>query len=208
MVDLLLDIAVNIKELTAKEVMGFVLFCALETNGTVLPVGIINAMLQSAEKRAVFKEHIEKVGIYYTLLRYAGKGAIDRRTNNYGASTGSRHVHHNQTFFFKEDSSVKRSNIAGAPNDCTLDVIYEDDDYNTKNHAFVFTSQAQDNMYDLFMHCGNVKEAAIDLCKESRKGAFSKKKPKKKNKKKKGNNAASHVADELSPGSIEMENLL
>ena len=102
---------------------------------------------------------------------------------------------------------MKRSNIAGAPNDCTLDVIYEDDDYNTKNHAFAFTSQAQDNMYDLSMHCGNVEEAAIDLCKKSRKGAFSKKKPKKKPKKKR-NNAVSHVPDDLSPGSIEMENLL
>ena len=55
---------------------------------------------------------------------------------------------------------------------------------------------------------GNVEEAAIDLCKKSRKGAFSKKKQKNKKKKEKGNNAASHVADELSPRSIEMENLL
>ena len=96
LVDLLLDISINVKELTAKEVMGFVLFCALETNGTVLPVGIITGMLKSAaEKQAVFKKCIEKVGMYYTLLRYAVTGAINGRTNNYGASIRSRHVHNN-----------------------------------------------------------------------------------------------------------------
>jgi hypothetical protein len=194
LVDLLLDISINVKQLTAKEVMGFILFCALETNGTILPVGIISERLKTPEKRERFKNHIIKVGMYYTLLRYAVKGAIHRRTNNYGASTGSRHTHHNRTFFFKENSSVKVSNIAGAPNDCTLDVIYEDYDYDTSNHVFKFAPKSEDNMYDLFMHCEKVEEAAVHLCKKSRNGLFPKKKATKKN--------------ESSPQSIEMENLL
>ena len=206
LVDLLLDISINVKQLTAKEVMGFVLFCALETNGTILPVGIISERLKTPQTRERFKKNINKVGMYYTLLRYAVKGAIHRRTNNYGASTGSRHTHHNRTFFFKDNSSVKCSNIAGAPNDCTLDVIYEDYNYNTSNHAFVFAPKSEDNMYDLFMHCERVEEEAVDLCKKSRNGFFSEKKASKKKKKKQ--NATDFVNDELSPESIEMENLL
>ena len=207
LVDLLLDISINVKQLTAKEVMGFILFCALETNGTVLPVGIISERLKSPEKRALFKLHIETVGMYYTLLRYAVKGAIHRRTNNYGASTGSRHVHHNRTFFFKDGTAVKCSNIAGAPTDCTIDVIYEDNEYNTSNHAFRFAPKSEGNMYDLFMHCEKVEELAVDLCKKSRNGLFSKKKQKKKKKKRK-KDATNFVDDELSPEAIEMENLL
>ena len=206
LVDLLLDISINVKQLTAKEVMGFVLFCALETNGTILPVGIISERLKSPERRESFKQHIIKVGMYYTLLRYAVKGAILRRTNNYGASTGSRHTHHNRTFFFKDNSSVKCSNIAGAPNNCTIDVMYEDDDYDTSNHAFKFAPKSEDNMYDLFMHCEKVEELAVDLCKKSRNGSFSKKKPKKKKKRKQ--NSTDFVNDEVSPEAIEMENLL
>ena len=77
---------------------------------------------------------------------------------------------------------MKCSNIAGARNNCTLDVIYEDDNYATSNHAFIFTPEAQDNMYDLFKHCGNIEEEAIDLCNKSRNGSFLKKKPKRKKK--------------------------
>lgn len=130
LVDLLIDISINVKQLTAKEVMGFVLFCALETNRTLLSVGILSNRLKTKQTRENFKDNVEGVGMYYTLLRYSIKGSIGKMTNNnYGASTGSRHGSHNQTFFFKKDASVKCSNIVGAPCDMTIDVLYDDNTY-------------------------------------------------------------------------------
>ena len=61
-VDLLIDIAVNVKtNLSATDVMGYVLFCSLECNGTVLPVGIISRRMRTSSTRLLFKTMIEVV---------------------------------------------------------------------------------------------------------------------------------------------------
>ena len=115
-IDLLLDIAVNVKpDLTAEDVMGYIIFCSLECNGTVLPVGIISRRMKDSKSRAYFKKVIECDGMYYTLLRDSIELAADRRMNCYGSSGGNCHMSHNRIFFDKPGKAHACSNPAGIP---------------------------------------------------------------------------------------------
>ena len=103
-INLLLDIAINhVKpDLSAEDVMGYIIFCSLECNGTVLPVGLIRRKMKDAESCTAFKKLIELDGMYYTLLLCNSiELATDRRMNAYGCSGGNRHQCHNRTFFYE-----------------------------------------------------------------------------------------------------------
>ena len=95
--------------------MGYILFCAIECNGTFLPVGIISARMKNEKSRKIFGERISKHGMYYTLLTDSNTLAADRRTHVFSASFGNCHLSHNRTVFDRKDKARGNPNPAGMP---------------------------------------------------------------------------------------------
>ena len=197
-IDLLLDIAVNVKpDLSAEDVMGYIIFCSLECNGTVLPVGLITTRMKDSKSRATFKKLIECDGMYYTLLRDSIELAADRRTNAYGCSGGNRHQGHNRTFFDKPGKSRPCPNPAGIP---VFNVMpsYANDNDGTSNHRWDYADPiAKKKSYkSLKVHCKRLEASFLMLCKEGWTSLSPKKSPTKKRKRKDSTTAKSTPASE------------
>ena len=205
-VDLLIDIAVNVKtNLSATDVMGYVLFCSLECNGTVLPVGIISRRMRTSSTRLLFKTMIESDGMYYTLLRDSIEQSADRRSNIYGSSKGPRHMGHNRSFFDKPDSK-------GCPNPAGIPFFsavpcYADTRENTSNHEWKYADEAQRraSFKSLRIHCKKLEKSFLELCKESF-GDLSE--PKKAPKKKKSNSKKNIPETNCSTAATRMSKFL
>ena len=167
-IDLLLDIAINVKpDISAEDVMGYIIFCSLKCNGTVLPVGLITTRMKDSKSRATFKKLIEFDGMYYTLLCDSIELAADRITNAYGCSGGNRHQGHNRTFFDKAGKSRACSNPAGIP---VFNVMpsYADENDRTSNHQWVYADPLSKtkNYKSLKVYCKHLEASYLMLCKE------------------------------------------
>ena len=204
--DLLFDIAANVKkDLSSLDVMGFILFCAIECNGTVLPVGIISARMKDEYSRKVFGERIVKHGMYYTLLKDAISLAADRRTNVVACSTGNRHLSHNRTYFNKKEKSKAMPNPAGIPV-FNLPPAYNDESQNGFDHRWTFKDKEhrKKSFKEMKQHCRKLEISFVKLCSESWKPL-----PKKKRKvNKKKNDEKSCISDDSSPLAEEMTSFL
>ena len=197
-IDLLLDIAVNVKpDLSAKDVMGYIIFCSLECNGTVLPVGLISTRMKDSQSRATFKDLIEADGMYYTLLRDSIELAADRRTNAYGCSGGNRHQGHNRTFFDKPGKARPCPNPAGIPAFNVM-LSYADDNDGTSNHQWDYANpKSKKKSYkSLKVHCKHLEASFLMLCREGWTSLSPKKATKKNAKKKECNKTKSPPAAE------------
>ena len=209
-IDLLLDIAVNVKpDLSAEDVMGYIIFCSLECNGTVLPVGLITTRMKDSKSRATFKQLIESDGMYYTLLRDSIELAADRRTNTYGCSAGNRHQSHNRTFFDKPGKSRACSNPAGIPV-FNVTPSYANDNDGTSNHQWDYADSLskKKDFKALRVYCKHLEASFLVLCKEGSTSLSAKKAPTKKSKKKITTKAKSTpAAEEMSAFLLAVQKL-
>ena len=96
LVDLLLYIASNVMELTGKMVMGYVLYCSHENNGTFLPVGRIHMALRSPRKREKFRKSVLEHGMYSTLVARNLRLMLLNGKGQYSASGHPRHIANNR----------------------------------------------------------------------------------------------------------------
>ena len=96
LVDLLLYITSNVMELTGKMVMGYVLYCSHENNGTFLPVGRIHMALRSPKKREKFRKSVLEHGMYSTLVARNLRLMLLNGKGQYSASGHPRHIANNR----------------------------------------------------------------------------------------------------------------
>ena len=144
LIDILLDVHVNVKNLNAREVMGFIAFCALETNGTSLPVGILCSFLKSKKGCRALNKFISNNGMYYTLLSQSVRLSKSRHTSIYGSSVNPRHVGHNRSY--NEDG---RNPIAGVPENFG---------------GYDPTSKQPNEDKAMKAHCARIEKDLINLC--------------------------------------------
>jgi hypothetical protein len=142
-----MDINVNVMQLNAKQVMGFIAFCSIEANGTVLPAGIVSRHLKSEKSRRFFKNRITENGMYFTLISDAISLAKKRYTSVYGSSVIPRHTGHNRSY---DPSCV--SPAAG----CQAFLSGFDPDTCSKN-----------DMKLMKKHCASVEYKLVHLCRET-----------------------------------------
>ena len=82
--------------MTARMVMGYILFCT-ECNGTVLPSGIIKGRMKGNIARTNFINAVNKNGMYFTLFWHARFYHKDVFGNdNYASSVVPRHISNNR----------------------------------------------------------------------------------------------------------------
>ena len=155
LIDLLIDIHVNVKPLNAREVMGYVAFCALETNGTTLPVGIVSSYLKTRNGCKCFREGISRNGMYYTLLCKSIELAQARETLVNGSSMNPRHVGHNRSYL-KDCTNP----IAGFPSPFS--------GYDPK-------SSTEYDEQCMKSHCARIEKELITLCARITTAALKKK---------------------------------
>jgi len=83
-------------ELTGKMVMGYVLYCSHENNGTFLPVGRIHMALRTPAKRDKFRKSVVKNGMYSTLVAKNLWLMLKNGKGQYSASGHPRHIANNR----------------------------------------------------------------------------------------------------------------
>lgn len=93
-IDLALDIHTNITALTALQLMGFIYFCSLDCNGTMLPVAVVTNLMLTPR---LFRSQVKDLGLYPTLSRECCRIAISRKVSVPGYSTEPRYQSHNKT---------------------------------------------------------------------------------------------------------------
>jgi len=84
--DALFYIASNMMDLDGRMVMGFVLYCSHENNGTFLPAGRIFSHLKTVDKRIHFKKSVDERGMYATFVRKNLDLMFRNKKSQYSAS--------------------------------------------------------------------------------------------------------------------------
>lgn len=135
--------------------MGYIAFCALETNGTTLPVGIISGFLKTKKGCRFFHKSICKDGMYFTLLCRSIIIAKSRQTSVHGSSVNPRHVGHNRSYY-KNSTNL----VAGIP-----------------EHFGGYDPTISNDDEDQFMksHCAQIEKKMISLCARTTASSLKKK---------------------------------
>ena len=94
--DLLLYIASNVMVLTGSMVMGYILYCSHENNGTFLPVGRIHKALRGPTQCEKFKTSVLEHGMYSTLVAKNLRLMLKNGKGQYSASVHPRHIANNR----------------------------------------------------------------------------------------------------------------
>ena len=134
-------------QLNARQVIGLIAFCSMESNGTVLPAGIISRHLKSSRSRRFFKDRIKDDGMYFTLINDAISLAKKRQTSVYGSSVIPRHTGHNRSY-----SPSGRIPVAG----CQSFLNGFDPQTCSENDKNVMRT-----------HCFTIEKLLVHLCRET-----------------------------------------
>jgi len=134
-------------QLNARQVIGLIAFCSIESNGTVLPAGIISRHLKSSRSRRFFKSRINDDGMYFTLINDAISLAKKRQTSVYGSSVIPRHTGHNRSY-----SSSGRIPVAGCPSFL---------------NGFDPETCSENDKRIMRKHCATIERLLVHLCRET-----------------------------------------
>jgi hypothetical protein len=138
----------NVITMTSLNLMGFVCFAGLETNGTFLLSGIIDdALMCHNPKYSTFANEVNRYGIYAALIFGGCRKNKDTGTGTcYGSSKLPRHQYHNR--------GTKAAPIAGNES-----LAYNDGDQAAKDA--------------ISEHCNKVTKAMVSLCDQLRRECYN-----------------------------------
>ena len=89
-IDIILDMAVNVIEMTARDVIAAITFFAFDTNGTILVAGVFERVMQDVSH---FRSSVNSHGMYQALAMIVKQIGHDHGSKISGCSEGPRYIY-------------------------------------------------------------------------------------------------------------------
>ena len=101
-IDIILDMAVNVMEMTARDVIAAIAFVAFDTNGTILVSGVFERVMHDVQ---AFRGSVKSHGMYQALVTIIKEIARDHGSKISGCSEGPRYIYPNERRPMQKDIS-------------------------------------------------------------------------------------------------------